>query len=65
MDTVKDAADRIEFYLSEENIQQDGVLSAIANQNENKCNLYVFALVQLSPLMRSCHFRIFVVLMYL
>lgn len=45
MDTVKDVADRIEFYLSKENIQQDGVLSAIANQNENKCSIYVFALV--------------------
>lgn len=45
MDTVKDVADRIEFYLSKENIQQDGVLSAIANQNENKCNIYVLALV--------------------
>lgn len=45
MDTVKDVADRIEFYISEENIQQDGVLSAMANQNENKCYIFAFILV--------------------
>lgn len=35
---IKEAVDRIEYYLSAENIHKDSVLASYLNQDDDSCN---------------------------